>query len=255
MDRDALKRSRTKRNSNLPALGIAVTATALLLSACAGPAARQPAVPSPSKSKVMARPTASQATAATPQTTIQQLSVMVLDPRNLSTARKKREDALTRHMDSDALTPNNVGYYMEVEEADLRRQLSAGAHIKIAKKDANIMIGPIGRAFSSGSSQLGGKLRTALDTIAPVLMEFSKTLVIIHAYTDESGPTEYNQALSIRRATAVAHYLLKAGVSSSRLLAVGHGETGKAVSNGTAKDRAKNRRILIELAPLVRQRS
>lgn len=219
---------------------------ALVLSGCAGHLALQQAPPSPSKPKPVGSPVASPAPAGS------RPSIAVVEPGNYTAALKQHENALIRSLGSGALTSDNVDYYMEVEEADLRRRLSAGKQINITRKDQNIIIGPIGRAFSSGSAQIGDKLRASLNIVAPVFREFTKTLVIIHAYTDESGPTEYNRKLSMQRAAAVAHYLFKAGVSSGRLLAVGFGESGHDGSDGTAKELAKNRHIAIELTPLVR---
>ena len=44
-------------------------------------------------------------------------------------------------------------------------------------------------------------------------------------YTDDIGTDQYNMKLSERRAMAVKDYLIKeAGVSSSRITAVGHGK-------------------------------
>lgn len=62
----------------------------------------------------------------------------------------------------------------------------------------------------------------------------------IDGYTDASGPTNYNMALSDRRAEAVVSYLESLGVSRSRLVAEGHGETNPRVADPFA---AVNRRV------------
>lgn len=232
-----------------------IMAAVLGLSACAAPVAenQQSALPSTTKAKPTGSSpsTASGAEKAVPETKPRPLGIAVLDTDNFGSGRKHRKDILVDRLGSDALSPNDVGYYMEVAEADLRRRLSDGIDVKVNKQNGNIVIGPIGAAFSSGSVQLGNRLRTALGKSTPVFLEFTKTFIIIHAYTDAKGAAAYNRKLSTRRALAVAHYLLKAGISSNRLAVVGHGESGPVASNHTPKGRAENRRITIELDPLV----
>lgn len=70
----------------------------------------------------------------------------------------------------------------------------------------------------------------------------------LDGYTDSIGTDEYNKKLSERRATAVKNYLIKeAGVSSSKITAVGHGEADPVADNKTPDGRAKNRRVEISI--------
>jgi len=70
----------------------------------------------------------------------------------------------------------------------------------------------------------------------------------LDGYTDSIGTDEYNIKLSERRATAVKDYLIKeAGVSSSKITAVGHGEADPVADNKTEEGRAKNRRVEISI--------
>jgi outer membrane protein OmpA-like peptidoglycan-associated protein len=70
----------------------------------------------------------------------------------------------------------------------------------------------------------------------------------LDGYTDSIGTDEYNIKLSERRATAVKNYLIKeAGVSSSKITAVGHGEADPVADNKTEEGRAKNRRVEISI--------
>jgi outer membrane protein OmpA-like peptidoglycan-associated protein len=70
----------------------------------------------------------------------------------------------------------------------------------------------------------------------------------LDGYTDSIGTDEYNMKLSERRATAVKDYLIKeAGVSSSKITAVGHGEADPVADNKTPEGRAKNRRVEISI--------
>ena len=70
----------------------------------------------------------------------------------------------------------------------------------------------------------------------------------LDGYTDSIGTEAYNIKLSERRAAAVKDYLIKeAGVSSSKITAVGHGEADPVADNKTSEGRAKNRRVEISL--------
>lgn len=69
----------------------------------------------------------------------------------------------------------------------------------------------------------------------------------VGGHTDNIGSESYNQALSERRAVAVAKALGEAGVDQGRLSAVGYGETVPIGDNGTDAGRALNRRIEIKI--------
>ena len=91
----------------------------------------------------------------------------------------------------------------------------------------------------------------------PLLDEFGKALksglsgrsFIVAGHTDSAGNAPYNQDLSIRRANAVADYLVAGhGIGLSRLTLKGYGETKPIASNGDEKGRALNRRVEFILA-------
>ena len=70
----------------------------------------------------------------------------------------------------------------------------------------------------------------------------AETKVIGH--TDSTGPEAYNQALSERRAQAVADYLMsESRVSDDDIEVIGMGESNPVASNDTRKGRALNRRV------------
>ena len=80
--------------------------------------------------------------------------------------------------------------------------------------------------------------------VASFMKEYPLTNVIIEGHTDSAGSEAYNQSLSQRRAQAVANALIsKYNVASSRVSAVGYGETKPIADNDTAEGRAENRRV------------
>ncbi|MGA7965407.1 MAG: OmpA family protein [Gammaproteobacteria bacterium] len=228
---------------------IVLVSAVLVIAACVGPGAQKTQVPAPMQKKqvhskapaTVARPSATAGEHRTP-------SIQVVDPGHYEATRKQRTEALSERS-GNALAPKGVGYYMEVLEAKLR-QSTAGTTVSAVLRGENIVIGPIEDAFAKDGTQFADGVRGMLALVAPVLTEFSKTLITIRCYTDSSGAADYNRTLSEQRGLAVARYLVNAGVDAARILVVGYGESEPVASNATVKGRARNRRVGIELTPL-----
>lgn len=65
----------------------------------------------------------------------------------------------------------------------------------------------------------------------------------IIGHTDNTGTLEYNEKLSMDRATMVKGLITAKGVKSDRLVAKGYGETSPVSDNETEEGKAKNRRV------------
>ena len=100
--------------------------------------------------------------------------------------------------------------------------------------------------FEYNSAEIAGSSEKTMATLAKALaspqLEGRKFTVIGH--TDASGSAAYNKSLSDRRAAAVRRYLTENGVASSRLKAVGKGES--QLLNSDDPDAAENRRVEIQ---------
>ncbi len=83
-----------------------------------------------------------------------------------------------------------------------------------------------------------GKVGAALSAEELTSFNFS-----VEGHTDSSGPAEYNDGLSARRADAVRNFLVDSGVPGSRLDTVGHGESEPVAQNDTGEGRQRNRRV------------
>ena len=102
--------------------------------------------------------------------------------------------------------------------------------------------------FKSGSSKLTSKGQTKLLVLALSLQESNTQIsrLLIEGHTDSVGNAAMNQALSLRRANAVAEYMAKqGGFQRSMMETVGLGESKPIASNKTKKGRAQNRRVEI----------
>lgn len=89
-----------------------------------------------------------------------------------------------------------------------------------------------------------------IDEVYEELQNDKDAYVTIEGNTDQVGTSEYNQKLSERRAAAVKAYLVKKGISESRISEKGRGEHDPVAPNSTEEGRSKNRRaeLLIKIS-------
>ncbi len=101
--------------------------------------------------------------------------------------------------------------------------------------------------FARGAARLDRRSRAMLDRLAAAANACPSAKLTIAGYADARGPARRNLSLSQRRARIVVSYLITRGIDAGRLEAVGYGETRPVAPNDTAKNRAKNRRIEVEV--------
>lgn len=105
-----------------------------------------------------------------------------------------------------------------------------------------------GALFDTARAELKPKGKTELDQLALKLSGIKHIEnVEIVGHTDSQGSDEYNRGLSIKRATAVADYLVTRGVARELISVKGMGEDLPVASNRTAEGRAKNRRVEVNI--------
>jgi outer membrane protein OmpA-like peptidoglycan-associated protein len=90
-------------------------------------------------------------------------------------------------------------------------------------------------------------LDEAATLLADALGDCPNRSVSVEGHTDATGPDDYNQSLSERRASAVLDYLAGKGVDASRASAKGFGEGSPIAPNETREGRALNRRVELRL--------
>lgn len=97
--------------------------------------------------------------------------------------------------------------------------------------------------FEFGKSDLTAASKQSLDKIIVVFNKYPDTNVEIQGHTDSKGSNEFNQTLSVKRATTVADYLKTKGIAAGRLVVKGFGEEVPKYDNETEEGRAQNRRV------------
>lgn len=104
-----------------------------------------------------------------------------------------------------------------------------------------------GLLFDFDSDVLREPARANLRNLAGSVNQYPDSDLLIAGHTDSVGTSAYNQALSQRRADAAAAFLRQEGVSSSRLLTRGLGESEPKEDNGTEDGRSANRRVEVAI--------
>lgn len=97
--------------------------------------------------------------------------------------------------------------------------------------------------FAFNQSDLTPTAKSRLDALMSKFEDADVVSIKVVGHTDSVGSDAYNQALSERRASSVAEYLLSQGVVPNKVTSEGKGESQPIADNETEAGRAKNRRV------------
>ena len=149
-----------------------------------------------------------------------------------------------------ALAGGAVGNYMDQQEAELRRQ-TAGTGVDVYRQgDELVLRMPSGITFPVDRYDIQPQFQSTLNQVSQTLATYDQTYIDVLGHTDSTGGDAYNQALSERRAQAVASYLTAHGVARARMGIRGYGESQPIASNDTDIGRSENRRVEIKVVPV-----
>jgi len=166
---------------------------------------------------------------------------------------KERKKRMLRDAGIGAIVGGGVGYYMDTQEAKLRKQLR-GSGVSVQRDGNNInLIMPSNITFASNGRNLNSGFYDVLNSVALVIQEYNKTTVVVSGHTDSVGSDAYNQTLSEDRAKSVADFLASKKVNPARLEVVGFGEKHPIADNKTEQGRSLNRRVEVTLLPITEQ--
>jgi outer membrane protein OmpA-like peptidoglycan-associated protein len=102
--------------------------------------------------------------------------------------------------------------------------------------------------FKFNSAKLDDEAKQQLDQVASGRGTMKRYFIAVQGFTDTTGSTEYNNALSRRRADAVVHYLVsKHDIPIYRIHMVGLGEDKPVDEAKNRSARAKNRRVEVRI--------
>ncbi len=106
--------------------------------------------------------------------------------------------------------------------------------------------------FAFDSARLDAEAQAILRKQADWIKQFPEVRFKVYGHTDLVGTDAYNKRLGLRRARAVVNYLVRQGISRSRLQAVvSYGETRPLI---VTQDRERrNRRTVTEVSGFVKR--
>jgi K(+)-stimulated pyrophosphate-energized sodium pump len=104
-----------------------------------------------------------------------------------------------------------------------------------------------GLNFENGSDKLKAGSEKTLQTLATMLTCYNTLNIKMGGYTDNSGDSTKNVALSMKRAEAAKAALVKLGIAANRIEGEGYGPQHPLVPNDSKEHMAQNRRIDIRV--------
>ena len=141
---------------------------------------------------------------------------------------------------------NQIAAYMDRQEQELRGAMAESDAVNIQRTQDVLSATFKGDIFFDvNSSTLKPGAYSEIDRISKVLNNYPQTTIRVEGHTDSTGPADYNQRLSEKRAETVKNALVQREVDSSRINAVGFGESQPISSNN-----ATNRRVSIVIVPI-----
>jgi len=152
----------------------------------------------------------------------------------------------------------SVGKYQDDQRKELEAALAnelAANMIDIQRLDDDVLRVNLSSeaSFDVNQADVKNAFHPSLDKLAAVVGKYDQTMVVVIGHTDSSGDEAYNQVLSERRSQAVANYLSNGGITGQRLSTEGRGELSPRTGNDTEANRRANRRVEIDLIPVVKQ--
>ncbi|AWW00402.1 OmpA family protein [Arcticibacterium luteifluviistationis] len=135
-----------------------------------------------------------------------------------------------------------VGKYMDKQAKEIEEDLGANAEVERIEEGIKVTMGS-GILFGFDSYQLSANAKNNLTELSKTLDKYKDTEIMVGGHTDNVGTDSYNEALSEKRAKAVATYLSQKGVKRNRFVVMGFGEDKPEYDNDTEAGQMKNRRV------------
>lgn len=143
----------------------------------------------------------------------------------------------------------SYGSYIDSNTSLRDKIINRGGNIVVLGDQVLIVI-QSSRIFHARTALIKPVSFSTLDLIAQFINQYTKTLVKVAAYTDDTGSREVDFALSQQQADSIVKYLTETGVDARLLYAVGCGGTHLVSRNTLNWDGSDNYRIEITFEKL-----
>ncbi len=101
--------------------------------------------------------------------------------------------------------------------------------------------------FEVASDRLTAQGKATVEKLSAILLQYPHFKAEIAGHTDSDGSALFNKNLSQKRVDTVKSLLIKKGIDSGRLTAIGYGESKPLVPNTSDENKQKNRRVEIHI--------
>jgi outer membrane protein OmpA-like peptidoglycan-associated protein len=142
-----------------------------------------------------------------------------------------------------------IGASLDRQQRELEQSLGGSGATVVNAGNQLVVTLPEAITFDTGSSTVHPDYVDEVALVARSLRDNPNSTVQVIGHTDDVGATAYNQALSERRAAAVATILTSNGVETWRVQPVGRGYHQPVASNDTPGGRSQNRRVEVVITP------
>jgi outer membrane protein OmpA-like peptidoglycan-associated protein len=157
---------------------------------------------------------------------------ILVDARSREAANARDQAAVARDQTAAA----------QQQLANAQQQL---ADLQAKQTDRGVVVTLGDVLFDTGQATLKPGANLALNRLATYLSSNPQTKVLVEGHTDSRGSDQYNEALSDRRARAVATELESRGIPAGQVQTLGRGKNYPVASNDTPEGRQQNRRVEI----------
>lgn len=98
--------------------------------------------------------------------------------------------------------------------------------------------------FANDSSSISPAFVSEIESMVEFLLNYPKTSIELQGYASKVGNSDYNMALSKKRAEEVRNKLIDTGISPDRVKIVGFGDSVLVDDGGSELSHALNRRVV-----------
>jgi outer membrane protein OmpA-like peptidoglycan-associated protein len=159
---------------------------------------------------------------------------------------REREAAASRQQTIEAQQQAQASQQQALDAQQQAREAQRELEAMRAKQTDRGMMLTLGNVlFDTGAATLKPGADELVSRLSQFLQSHPDIKVRIEGHTDSIGSDSYNEALSQRRADAVALALESRAIPAARIQAVGRGKSVPVAGNDTDAGRQQNRRVEI----------
>ena len=104
--------------------------------------------------------------------------------------------------------------------------------------------------FELNSANLTGTGKQELDKLAAFMKQNATMEILLTGHTSNDGSIAANKELSVKRVRSCQAYLINKGIDEGRIIVKGFGSEKPIAPNDTEANRAKNRRVEMQVTKI-----